>query len=227
MDKLRSAPKYRNIDLNHRDDIFAFAWQLAEAHQLQLAIDPEVEIRSNIFQLEIIVKHDPSIEQETHTLYFKILHQIIDKLEERENTPDAVEARRKSEENRLLMQERVNTLVENLNSLDFSNYDSIFDWIRQFATPSDTRGVTYNRNKVLAIFSLNGLSNNIYSEIIEMNDPTSCARQIIRMALEDINKHGSPHVLTLRHIDEWQEKFGSKTATAQRQIEKLRKGFLS
>lgn len=53
------------------------------------------------------------------------------------------------------LQKEVNQYIIRLNSLDFSDYESVLEWICKFEPISRTTGVVFDKDKILSIFKKN------------------------------------------------------------------------
>lgn len=64
-------------------------------------------------------------------------------------SPEGIKATKEAEERKQNMQEKANQLVESLGNLDFSDYESVLDWICDFQEASDHIGVSFDKSQVI------------------------------------------------------------------------------
>lgn len=103
---------------------------------------------------------------------------------------------------------KVNKLLNQLTTLNFTDLNAVLDWVLQFQIASDTIGVTYDKADVINKFQENGfhISANAGTELIE-RDPIYFAKYIVGTFLTGQAKRPVHPAFIQAQVNKWKQKF--------------------
>lgn len=195
------------------DDITEFAQRLINTAQ---ASGEKVEGVFNNITLTVLPKSnitaDDLVEffEQEQTREFE---EMIRKAEEYRNSPEGIQEAQEAEK-------KVNLLIKQLTNLDFTNFESVLNWISDFQEPSkqcDKFNVSFDKQKIISLFQQNGFEvgkpnfENLNNVSIEDH-----ARFLVGHALDYMNAIGYLDELIHGSIDNWKEGFNkSKQETVE------------
>lgn len=106
-------------------------------------------------------------------------------------------------------QHRLDQLMLELDTLDFTNQAHVIKWVEDFQDPSDYIGLKKDPQKVVKIFAEHGYfaSVNLGSQF-HAEDKDNVARYIVGQALDGLNFIGAIHRMIHSFIEDWRKKFG-------------------
>lgn len=124
------------------------------------------------------------------------------------------EYRIKQEQERIELKqlnEKANKLLNQLDNLDFSNYELILNWLSEIQSLTDRIDVNTQNQKIIKMFNTNGFKSNVNTgeEFIE-EDRENFARYIIGQCLDGLSRVGAIHPAAVRFINDWKNKFEKK-----------------
>lgn len=105
-------------------------------------------------------------------------------------------------------QAEADLLLQQIDTLDFSNDVAVLAWLRRFQGPSDHVGVQANKLKVLAAFDRRGFcANENIGEAYREHDRENTFRYLVGQALSCLQSAGAIHGIFLTFHDRWLAKF--------------------
>lgn len=145
----------------------------------------------------------------TQASLLQYFDETMDSQREAYKNSDEYKKKQKEEEKELLyLNRQANTLVSELQTLDFSDYQKVLFWVNQFQPYSNRTGVNSFSDTVLKTFAAHGYEINAYTgEAFDENNPEKYARYIIGQALDGISLIGAMHPLVESFTTKWKEKF--------------------
>ena len=122
---------------------------------------------------------------------------------------DAYKLRQQENEAELeILNTEAAVLMEQLRTLDVSDYKKVLFWIKKFQPYSDRSGVTFSKREILERFTQNGyLPNANVGENFKNENEENHARWIIGQALDGIQTVGAMHQMVVIFAERWEEKF--------------------
>jgi hypothetical protein len=141
-------------------------------------------------------------------------------------SPEGIKAAKEAEERKHNMQEKANQLIESLGSLDFSDYESVLEWMCNFQEASDHIGVSFDKSQVISTFKDHGFDIGVNTgDDFNGEDAENFAKYLVGKALDGINTVGAPHKIVHKFTNDWKQKFGRQKQADDKKIEELRKGL--
>jgi len=183
-------------------DIADFAQQLINS-----AKQNNNEVTGTFNGIDLVVSSDSDLSVDDVVQSF---HQESKKrAEEYRKSPEGIQAEKEAEEGKQNMQEKANQLVTGLDSLDFSNYESVLEWICDFQEASDHIGVSFDKSQVISIFKDHGFDIGVNTgDDFNGEDEENFAKYLVGQALDGINSVGAPHQIVHKFTNDWKQKFG-------------------
>jgi len=141
---------------------------------------------------------------------------------------DEIDRRRKAfaeetKERKKDMQKKITELVSWLSGLDFSDYETVLDWICDFQEASDQIGVSYKKRKIISIFKKQGytiLAN--ISDDFDWEDAENFAKYVVWLALNWVNSGNVVTPAVHQFTNEWKQKFGKQAQADNARINEIR-----
>jgi len=108
-------------------------------------------------------------------------------------------------------QHRLDQLMLELDTLDFTNQAHVIKWVEDFQDPSDYIGLKKDPKKIVKIFAEHGYfaSVNLGSQF-HAEDKDNVARYIVGQALDGLNFIGAIHGMIHSFIEDWRKKSGEE-----------------
>jgi len=105
------------------------------------------------------------------------------------------------------LQKKCDEYIKELDTLDFTNYETILDWFCKYQVPSDRVGVDNHKNIVLKTFHNHWFKNNENTgKDFNENDEENFARYLIWQALSTLER-ASVHHMIIDFTEKWKKKF--------------------
>lgn len=147
----------------------------------------------------------------------KGLEEMEGKIQSFENNPEAQKEAFKSAA-------EVKELIKKLPDLDFSDLESVLDWLYDFQAPSDNQWVHYELNDVLKPFNDHGFEAREYS-VEKDADSAVIAKQIVESCLAGISQRGKFHQVARSIITKWKTQSGKQAQADAEQLKNLRESL--
>lgn len=167
------------------------------------------------------LKQHPMIEGEFNGVIFHVTNDTTeeellvffdterDRLRAEYQASEAYKAHQKEEQSVLqMLNQEASALVEQLRTLDLTDYKEALKWVKTYQPYSDRSGVHVPKEEILELFTENGyeINANTYEQF-QINDSENHARWIIGQALDGIEKLGAMHPMVVTFTERWEEKF--------------------
>ena len=194
--------RVRNVEADCGEHISHYVKRLITL-QKEVLLDIEGEFNGVTFHVT------ESSTQEELLAYFDV--ELKRKRKEYEES-DAYKMRQKEKEIELKgLNEEAAILIDQLRTLDFSDYKKVLLWTKDFQPYSDRRGVLIPKDEILWLFAANGYKINANTkENFNKKDPENYARYIIGQALDGIEKIGAIHPMVVTFTERWEKEFSVK-----------------
>jgi hypothetical protein len=213
MEKLRQ--ESQKIEGSIGQHINSFAQQLINEAQKRNGV-----VIGTFNDVDLVVDSNLSVDKIVATFE----QEMNRKAEEYRNSPEGIKSAQESEMRKQNMQEKATQLVEDLNTLNFSDYESVLEWICNFQEASDYIGVSYDKSKVISTFKDNAFDIGVNTgKDFNGEDAENFAKYLVGQALDGINTVGAPHQIVHKFTNDWKQKFGKQKQADDNRIEELRK----
>lgn len=214
MEKLGQKPS--KIEGTPGQHINSFAKQLINEAQKSNTI-----VTGTFNGIDLVV--DPKSNLSVDEIVATFTSEMSKKAEAYKNSPEGISANKEAEERKQNMQEKSNQLVEELNTLDFLDFESVLEWICNFQEASDYSGTSYDKNKVISTFKNHGFDIGVNTgKDFNGEDAENFAKYLVGQALDRINTIGAPHQIVHKFTNDWKQKFGKQKQADDERIEELR-----
>ena len=169
--------------------------------------------------IDLVVNPDSTVNDILQ--YFKQESKKI--AEEYRKSPEGIKAAQESEQKRQNMQKKVDQLIEELDNFNFSNYESILDWICNFQKVSDYTWVSFDKSQVISKFKNQGFDIGVNTENdFNGEDAENFAKYLVGQALDGIKHVGAPHPIINKFVKDWKQKFWKEQQAKGEKIEELK-----
>ncbi|PID34724.1 MAG: hypothetical protein CR971_01765 [candidate division SR1 bacterium] len=193
------------------------------AHQLIAAANKESEGRKiiGVFNgVKIIV--DPTEEIYSDNIVNFYLKEAKKGREEYKNSPEGIQKEKEYRKNLEFMQKKTNKLIEDLNNLNFSDYELILEWLCDFENASNNTNIFCDREKVISVFKEHGFDIDAnLGENIDEENAENIAKFIAGQILNGISKCGKIRPISSILVKNRKQKFGKHN----QKIEELKKNL--
>jgi len=174
---------------------------------IDLVVDPE----SNV-SVDDLVQHFRKEQKERDEQY--------------ERSPEGIKLAKEREERTQEKQEKASQLIEKLKGINFSDYETVLEWLCNFQEASDHIGVSFDKNQIISIFKDHGFDIGVnMKKAFDRDDAENFAKYIIKQAVEGIDEGGSPQKVVHKFTNDWKRKFGKRKQSDAKRIEELKKGL--
>lgn len=113
------------------------------------------------------------------------------------------------EARRRAAQSKHDSLMQELPSLDFSDFEAVLDWVCQMQEPSDHVGVIVRSQTIAAAFEARGYkANENCGEAYKRGDRENMFRYLIGQALSGLIEGPAIHPIIHKFADQWRAQFG-------------------
>jgi hypothetical protein len=123
-------------------------------------------------------------------------------------SPEGIAAAQRSDEERRALQDKHDTLVAQLETLDWNNDVAVLDWCCSMQEPSDRVGIIIKKDTILAAFARHGYTPNMRTGSDFMEDVRRVHHAYLigqaLAGLQSVAIHGIIHDFA----DRWKQKFG-------------------
>lgn len=124
------------------------------------------------------------------------------------NSPEGIEAERRSEERRAAAQQKHDALMRRLPQLDFGNDVAVLDWLCEMQEPSDHSGVIVRKKTILEAFAKHGFTPGVNcGPDFRPESRENVHRWLVGQCLDGLESvaiHGVVH----KFAADWKKKFG-------------------
>lgn len=123
------------------------------------------------------------------------------------------------------MEIKANQLVDELQNLDFKDYESVLNWFWDF---ENTEANLWVKNEeIISIFKMNWYKIGL-NKWIDYNweDAENYAKYLAWQALDWIHLYGTPDQVIHHFINDWKKKFGKRKQTDDIRIKEIMKSLL-
>lgn len=214
MEKIGQKPS--KIEGKPGQHINSFAQQLINEAQESNTI-----VAGTFNGIDLVV--DPKSNLSVDEIVATFTSEMNKKAEAYRKSPEGIRANKEAEEKKQNMQEKANQLVEQLNTLDFSDYELVLEWICNFQEASDYIGTSYDKNKVISTFKNNGFAIGVNTgKDFNGENAENFAKYLVGQALDGINTVGAPHQIVHKFTNDWKQKFGKQKQADDEKNKKLR-----
>lgn len=109
------------------------------------------------------------------------------------------------------IQDKINCLIGQLPSIDFSKQEKVLDWLCKFQPLSDHTNVKTDASKILKIFEKHGYRPGInVGKNFQEENPDNHARYIVGQSLENLQAVDAIHPVVHKFAKDWKKKFLQK-----------------
>ncbi|MBD3328802.1 hypothetical protein GF340_05910 [Candidatus Peregrinibacteria bacterium] len=145
------------------------------------------------------------------------------RVEEYRKSPEGKKAAEESEMLVITLQEKANSLMKQLDSIDFADLEAVIDWIVDIQEVSEYIGVSFDQQKVIDTFKSNGFDAGINTgDDFNKEDAENFAKYLVGQVLKGIGTYGVKSQNIHKFASEWKEKFGKKARMEQKQIDQIK-----
>lgn len=129
--------------------------------------------------------------------------------EEYSNSPEGKRAAAEAEELKQKAQQQMDEAMLELDSLDFSNFNVVINWLDKVRGPSDYVGTIEQRDKIAKVLRSNGYEPGVNcEEAFDGENEENFARWLIGQALECLISYRGIHQIFQKFAEDWRKKFG-------------------
>ena len=183
----------KNFEKQHQEIKETWGQNIADFAQqlINSAKESNQEVTGTFNGIDLVVSPDSDLLAYDLVQYF---HQESKKrAEEYRKSPEGIQAAKEAEERRQNMQEKADQLITGLDSLDFSDYEAVLEWICDFQKVSG-KIVSFYKSKIISVFKDYGFNIDVNTgSEFNKEDAENFAKYIVGQALDGINKVGAIH----------------------------------
>jgi hypothetical protein len=127
------------------------------------------------------------------------------------------------EKEQTTLQEKIDWLLSELETLDFENHEDILDWIYKFQTPNKLfrKYIKNNKHRIIEIFQEKWFESGSDYEDLSEEFTEDSYEYIIHKFLESTNSNKNISQAIWHLISEWKEKFWEKAREKREKQEKI------
>lgn len=137
------------------------------------------------------------------------------------------EAKKRAEEQRQRAEEAkrsIEALLKQLDTLEFSDLESVIDWIAAFQEPTNLVGIEFDRKAVLKTFKAHGFEPDAnIGEAYDERSAENVAKYVVGQALAGIERGGLVPQAIHGAASRWRRTFGRESKTEEAQAAALRR----
>lgn len=171
------------------------------------AKEADRSVRAKFNEITITADKDSTVEDIVADYHNKIAVDADRYNKSPQGQREALEEEKKKKE----MQQRHDSLIEQLSNLNFDKKSVVLNWLYKFQDPSDYSNIEKDPEKILKIFMEHGYQPYEYTDTSFNNkDRDESARHIISIALDNLRSVGSIHPVVRKSIDEWKKNFSTR-----------------